>query len=200
MRVGRLRERLRAATSASHERLHRHPGLAAAASGAIDLSGYRALLMRLYGFHRPVDAGMGAHTWLTDETPRSRLLESDLQALGVTRDQQDVLPRCATLPLLTDDAQALGALYVVEGSALGGAAIARAVAPVLAPLEGDGCRFFSNDSGKRRGWPQLLVRLESLSGESQEQATIDAAVATFLAFEAWMKDWGPKTDARPLCV
>ena len=43
---------LSAATGAIHRRLHRHPGLAAAARGAIGLDDYRQLLGRLYGFHR----------------------------------------------------------------------------------------------------------------------------------------------------
>ena len=46
-----VREALRAATRETHQRLHRHAGLSAAARGAIGLDDYRQLLMRLYGFH-----------------------------------------------------------------------------------------------------------------------------------------------------
>ncbi len=202
MTVGIMRERLRVATSAAHQRLHRHRGLCAAATGEIDIKHYRALLMRLYGFHRAFDAGMGAHAHLAceaDPSPRSRLLEIDLAALGVTREGQEALPLCSTLPSLMNEAQALGALYVVEGSALGGVGIARALAPLLEPYDGAGCRFFSNDGGRRLGfWPVLLRRIEALQGDSrQESNAVDAAVAIFQEFEGWMEDWASEPAPDP---
>jgi heme oxygenase len=197
MTAGRMRARLRAATAEAHERLHHHRGFAAAASGAIDLDAYRALLARLYGFHRAFDDGLGAYAALTCGTPRSHLLESDLDVLGVAREWRDALPRCGTLPSLNDEAKALGALYVVEGSALGGAAIARALAPLLAPFKGAGCQFFSSDAGRRRVWPELLARIEALDGEAHSERTaIEVAVTTFEDFEEWMKDWAPDADGK----
>lgn len=200
MTIGTVRERLRAATSAAHVRLHRHPGLSAAAAGVIDIDGYRALLMRLYGFHRAVDAVMGAHSALTPSAgaARSNLLESDLDALGIPRDRLAALPLCATLSPLTGAPRALGARYVVEGSALGGARIARALTPLLQPFNGAGCRFFSNDGAQPRVWTDLLADLEALHGKpEQEQAAVDAAVATFHAFEDWMQDWAPASVKAP---
>jgi heme oxygenase len=188
-----MRAKLRAATAAAHERLHRHPGLAAAATGAIDIDGYRGLLARLYGFHCAVDETPLVSPW-TRQTPRSRLIERDLEALGVARHRWEVLPRCAALPPLATEAQALGALYVVEGSALGGAAIARAVAPLLAPFDG-GSRFFSGDDEKGRGWPALLAHIETLDREPPcARAAIESAVATFASFEEWMAGWAPLSD------
>jgi heme oxygenase (biliverdin-IX-beta and delta-forming) len=187
--AGIVREKLRAATAAAHERLHQHPGLSAAACGAIGIDAYRALLARLYGFHKAFDDATLAQAVLTP-APRSRLLEDDLQALGVSPEQLAALPLCDFLSPLTEEASALGALYVVEGSALGGARIARALAPVLEPFRGAGCRFFSNDGGARGAFPGLLARIETLHDDPhRERAAIDAAVRTFAAFEDWMTDW-----------
>jgi heme oxygenase len=189
-----LRQKLRAATAAAHERLHRHAGLSAAAAGAIDIDSYRALTARLYGFHRAFDAVMSAYPAVSPHAgaPRSRLLEDDLLALGVSREQLAALPLCDTLSSWPLEAQALGALYVVEGSALGGARIARALAPLLQSLQGAGCRFFSNDDGRRGDWTGLLTRLERLQDDPYlERAAIEAAVETFEKFEDWMKDWAP---------
>jgi heme oxygenase len=190
-----LRQRLREATNDVHLRLHRHSGLSAAAAGTIDIAGYRALLARLYGFHRAFEVCVGARSPETGAA-RSALLESDLAALGVTTERRQSLPLCARLPSFCCDAERLGALYVVEGSALGGQQIARALRPVLQPLGGAGCRFFSNDGASRHGWTEILARIEGLRGDpDHERAVITSAVKTFEAFEDWMADWAPDSAA-----
>jgi heme oxygenase (biliverdin-IX-beta and delta-forming) len=198
MTTDSLRERLRDATSASHDRLHRHRGLSAAAKGKISVDDYRALLARLYGFHRPFEACIGgrASELALGGLVRSSLLACDLESLGVAREMRESLPRCATLPPVACEAEALGALYVVEGSTLGGAQIARALKTSLAPLGGAGCRFFSNDGAPPRNWTGLLARIEALSCEpDQERAIVKAAVLTFQLFEDWMADW--ELEAAP---
>ena len=78
-------------------------------------------------------------------------------------------------------AECLGALYVVEGSTLGGAMIGRA----LAPHFGDACRFFLGHD--KALWRELLASLEALVGDRvAEVAALGAAAATFSAFEIWM--------------
>src|SRR5208283_5357264 len=80
----------------------------------------------------------------------------------------------------------LGALYVLEGSTLGGAQIARALKGRIGGETEEGRRFFLGH-GDRHGamWAEFVERLEVLSEDSDEadQAT-DAAVATFEEFEA----------------
>ncbi|WP_424360946.1 biliverdin-producing heme oxygenase [Methylocystis parvus] len=187
MTEGVLRGRLRAETADLHERLHRHPGLSAAASGAIDMDDYRALLMRLYGFHRAFESRLGEFAGTGEALARSQLLASDLQTLGVTPEKCAYLPICDALPSITQEAEALGALYVVEGSSLGGARIAQALRANLLRRDGKGCRFFSNDGARPRAWENVLTRLNAIDDRSQEQAVIAAARATFQAFDAWMK-------------
>lgn len=187
MRGASLRERLRAETAAIHARLHRHPALSAAASGTIDADGYRALLMRLYGFHRAFETCIGDFVRFEDGPARSDLLASDLEALGVTSDERRAIPLCSALAPCSSGAEALGALYVVEGSALGGAQIARALrSAASSPASVTGYRFFSNDGASRPGWKELLARLEAIRDPREECAAIAGAVSTFRAFEEWM--------------
>jgi hypothetical protein len=75
MRGGELRNALRAATRGAHERLHRHPGLAAIAKGTISRFDYCKVLTRLLGFHIPFELALG----LLPE--RSVWLRADLQSL-----------------------------------------------------------------------------------------------------------------------
>lgn len=189
-----VREALRAATLETHQRLHRHPGLSAAARGAIGLDAYRQLLMRLYGFHLAFE---DAHASAMQKlgfiaSSRAELIALDLAALGIMRFDVRRLPRCAALREPSSEACALGALYVVEGSALGGALIATALAPVV----GEARRFFLGGPSGGEVWPSLLARVETLAPGEQQARAIDAAVETFRIFEEWMFDW----RAAPSCL
>lgn len=198
-----VRRRLRAATSAAHERMHAHAGFAAAAAGTINVPDYRRLLARLYGFHRPfedavravldtlrIDLDLSVHA-------RSPLILMDLQAFGFDPEAASTLPRWRASLRLVDRGSLLGALYVLEGSSLGGMQIARALSGRLGDEMGRGLFFFLG-RGEREGamWRELLVELESLSEDAGAAAQAeDAAVATFLAFEDWMAGWRAEIGA-----
>jgi heme oxygenase len=182
---GSVHNELRAATRAIHRRLHRHPALAAAARGEIDLDDYRQLLRRLYGFHQAFEnvyAGAAQRLRLVAGS-RAELIALDLAALGAMRADISRLPLCA-LHQPSGEPAALGALYVVEGSALGGALIAQA----LAPVAGDARRFFLGCPSGRAIWPTLLARVEALAPGAQRVSAIEAAVETFQVFEEWMEN------------
>lgn len=182
-----LREELRAATRSIHHRLHRHPGLSAAARGEISLRDYRRLLMRLYGFHRAFEdahASAGQRLRLFVEA-RAEFIALDLAALGTMRADVSRLPLCE-FRQPSNEAAALGALYVVAGSALGGALIAQALAPIV----GEARRFFLGGPSRRDHWSILLTRMETLTREPQRVSAVEAAVETFQIFENWMQDWG----------
>lgn len=192
-----VRARLRAATAATHERMHAHPGFGAAAAGVIDASDYRRLLARLYGFHRRFEdvARLGAEIFEVgfnvDARARSPWLELDLKALGVDQATIFSFPLWSSPISLTGKGSLLGAFYVVEGSTLGGIQIARALEGRIGGELGAGRRFFLG-RGARHGamWGEFLEELETLSEDDREtEQAIDAALATFEGFEAWMAGW-----------
>ncbi len=177
-----LRDVLRDATAEVHQRLHRHPGFAAVASGRISLCEYRDLMCRLFGFYAPFEAAAAL------PPDRSRRLERDLGDLGVSSEFIVAFPRCADLPALETAQQRLGARYVVEGAALGGQILARGLDDLLGPSAA-GRRFFLG-RGPKTGpaWTAFLTTLNALPSEAHGQA-IAAATGTFEAFEAWMHGW-----------
>ncbi len=162
-----MRRRLRVATAATHERMHAHAGFEAAAAGTIEASDYRRLLVRLYGFHRPfediarsaadlfrIDLDMGARA-------RSPLLLADLQTIGFDPNATAILPLWRPSIRLVSKGSLLGALYVLEGSTLGGVQIARA----LKHRVGNGLErallfFVGRGEPQVSMWRELLEELE----------------------------------------
>ena len=171
-------------------------------AGTIEAPDYRRLLARLYGFHRPFeDAARSAVDLFRIDLDlsaraRSHLLLADLQTIGFD------LSAAATLPLwrpsvrLVSKGSLLGALYVLEGSTLGGVQIARALKTRVGNGLGKALLFFVGRGAVQGAmWRHLLEELESLrEDEDEAMQAEDAAVATFKAFEDWMAAWRTEVD------
>lgn len=183
-----LRCLLRTATQEVHGRLHLHSGFAAVQSATITRADYESLLVRLYGFYVPFDAAVAAAPC------RSKWLEDDLRSLGLGR-ALSVLPRCPHVPSLDNGLLRLGALYVVEGSALGGRDLARGLDRLLGKDVTEGRRFFlGRGSGTGQAWRHYLARLSAAPPERTARAeVVKGAVATFAAFEHWMAGWSTRS-------
>jgi heme oxygenase len=180
-----LRQTLRAATSESHARLHLHAGFAAIQSGTIDLIDYRALLVRLYGFHLSFETAVGI------ENERSAWLRDDLAALGVGGHTLATVPRCTALAAFDTPGRRLGALYVVEGSTLGGRHLARNLETLVGLAGRAGrCFFLGRGEDTDAAWHAFLARLAiSASAPLVAAQIVAAAVATFSIFEEWLHGW-----------
>jgi len=192
-----IHAQLRQATAAVHERLHHHAGFAAAAAGTISLSDYRLLLERLWGFHHAFEAVLRnmdtQHNTAIDLSKRARapLLKSDLRTLGLDQSAIADLPQCDCLSKPKNEMEFMGALYVVEGSTLGGVHIARALTALFATESGDGRHFFLG-YGEDHGimWRTFLVQLENAAQTPSDEAhIIHGAETTFQDFEKWMSGW-----------
>jgi len=198
-----MRWRLRAATAAAHERMHAHAGFGAAAAGTIEAPDYRRLLVRLYGFHRPFEdvARSAADVFRIDldisVRARSALLLADLQAIGFDPNAAASLPLWRPSLRLASKGALLGALYVLEGSTLGGVQIARALKGRVGNDLENALLFFVG-RGARQGamWRELVEELESLREDDEEAMKAEnAAITTFEAFEDWMAGWRTEVDA-----
>jgi heme oxygenase len=184
---GGARAALRAATAEAHERLHHLPGFAALAAGRIGLADYARLLGRLLGFHEALEARLDQAPPLARfgielaERRRAPLLRADLAWLGAP-----AAVAIAPLPPFASAAAALGALYVAEGSTLGGRELARALDPLL-PAGEEGRRFLLGHGARHQTmWRACCAAVERGGAEPAARAAmIEAALATFAAFETW---------------
>jgi len=94
------RDALRRATQDIHERLHGHIVFRRLLDRSITRAEYRALLARLYGFHRPLETALSAHADVRPDLEmgrrrRAHLLVADLKALGLGDADIAVLPFAA---------------------------------------------------------------------------------------------------------
>lgn len=189
-KLSSMMAQLKSATREEHEAIEKQIDLS---SCSLDLGHYRSVVARFFGFFEPVEAALrrvdGLENVIRDLPFRMRagLLEYDLVTLGFRANDFRDLQRCRQLPQVNSVAQALGCLYVLEGSTLGGQIIARQLRE-----RGFGnpqaCRFF-NSYGVNVGhmWKRLAEAVESYAADHPDEADTICASAkeTFRALESW---------------
>lgn len=179
---------LRQGTANLHRRLEaRLPFFAT----TLDVGLYRRLLMAYYGFHAPFEVALAPHVTALDHTRRAKTptLVRDLLALGLTSEDIHALPRCSDIPAIHCDHSALGAMYVLEGSTLGGQVLKRAMAERLQIDAGNGGAFL-DVYGQATGplWRGFLAFLASATAHlEQHEVVVEAAIDTFSSFERWLE-------------
>lgn len=92
------------------------------------------------------------------------------------------------LPVITNHLEAFGALYVIEGSTLGGSIIARIMRKQLNMQSNNGFEFFDGYGDKTQDmWNSFKSTLvKQTQTEEENQLIIKAANETFLKFSHWI--------------
>jgi heme oxygenase len=177
--------RLKAMTRTEHEALE---GALPLMRPDVSHAQYRDYLEKAHGFYGPLEAALAAMPGLDDVVPhlsarrRAALAVADLEAQHCS---VEALAERATAPFASLG-EALGCLYVLEGSALGGRVIARHLQQVLA-LTPDALTFLAG-RGERMGplWQELTGALNRAVDEGvPEDDVVAGARACFRDFHAW---------------
>ncbi|MBH3413787.1 biliverdin-producing heme oxygenase [Pseudomonas putida] len=157
-------------------------------SPSFDSADYRRLLQAYYGFHLPLEHCLSDYQGR--ERHKAPTLVRDLLALGLSEADIGALPLCQALPAIRDEASALGVMYVLEGSTLGGQVLKRAMAERLGIGHDSGAAFL-DVYGERTGsyWRSFLERLDRAPA-AEQAVTVQAAIDTFTRFEAWLDHRG----------
>jgi heme oxygenase len=182
--------RLKHETRALHDRLESGLGLLDA---PLSRDRFLRLLERFWGFHAAWEPAVARA--LNDETflaPRLKLgwLQADLLALGRSPGDIARLPRCfeaaQLAPLPGRPAAALGSLYVLEGSTLGGRVISRALKG--APWLPEGGIGYFDPYGPRTGqmWQDFRDYAAARSTPAADAEMLAAARATFERLYRWL--------------
>lgn len=176
-----LLERLRRETGPQHEALEKTADLL---SPTLTMARYHAVLRQFHRFWcgwQPLAHGLLAgEPELLAGRDRTPLLVADLAHFRLTP-----LPVAGPLPALSDADMALGSLYVLEGSTLGGQVIAQHLETRLGLRNGAGYAYFKG-YGRQNGpmWAALRERLARHPAEGPAaERLVTGAKQTFSILE-----------------
>lgn len=175
-----LAEALRGATRAAHEALERQPLLAPLLQPTVTLAEYARALAALYAPQAALEARVARWAPAEDFPPRLSDLAADLAALGVAP-----LPLAGVPPCARTAAEGVGILYVLEGSNLGSAVLARHLAahlPAGTPLA-----FFGGADEKR--WQRFWSFAAKHCPPADYPQSAAAARAAFACYRDHLDRW-----------
>ncbi|MDU0371911.1 biliverdin-producing heme oxygenase [Hymenobacter endophyticus] len=175
--------RLRQEARPSHDALEANEFNQALTAGTISEAATARFLAKLYGFVVPFEEQLRAHShwfgpeWELERRFRSPLLRQDLPAANS-------LPLAPNLPPLHTRAQLLGALYVLEGSTLGGQVIARQLAKNGIPT-----RAYFSGHAEQTGplWKSFVQLLAAAATPETADEIIASASLTFQRLHQWIE-------------
>lgn len=188
-----LAERLREGTQDLHEELERRLDWR---HRMATRDGYLTLLARWWGFHRVFEPVVDQAFGPDFARPRRKLhlIERDLVHFGMNREAIEALPRFAPGAGFDDRSAILGALYVTEGSTLGGQVIAHHIRRSLGDAIGSGGCAYYEGYGKQdtaAKWTSFRAFLDRSGEEGRSQSVIDGARWTFEALKSWLTAGSP---------
>jgi heme oxygenase len=179
---------VRAETHQQHQQLESVLPLSNPSLSAED---YKEVLKVFLGIFEPLEHAL-RHVELPgdlefEKRTRTKLLKDDLQALGLTAAEISAIPRFEGLSAFPSPAHAMGVMYVLEGSTLGGQHVTRLLHDRIGLNADSGCSFFSSH-GRDVGsmWKKFceVVRHEVVVTRDREEF-VNAAKWTFSSFEMW---------------
>lgn len=183
-----LTEALKNDTKLAHAELE---GRMIPAIKAIDSeAGYYRLLEMMYGFYAPLEESIDAYV-NEEKMPgygQRRKASLLIQDMTVLNQQQVQAPQqlCTDLPVIENYAQAIGAMYVLEGSTLGGKIIAGMIQKRVAAV--DKALHFFNGYGEKamNMWNAFKEQVNTGIQNDKKVEVIQSANDTFTAFKRWI--------------
>ena len=183
------RAALRRRTASVHEALHSATPFAAIAAGRATFENYGQLLLALQRYHHgmthAVEVGcrrldLGA-LQLACEQRRARLAD-DLATIGRATDLRSYSPVA-----VQDEAWAIGCLYTLVGSTIGGKVIDRQL-DELFPTAAAGRSFFAGSADDGAQWRGFCDRLEAFGAEQESlTALVEGGQFAFEYFATCLK-------------
>lgn len=150
-------------------------------------SEYVQLLKTFYGYYTPIEPLLDKHINESiipqyNERRKADLLMQDVQHFG----GDDAVQLCTTLPPINNMYQALGVMYVLEGSTLGGQIITKMIMKGLNLPNEDGVAFYSGYGAETPAmWASFKDALNKYEDHAEE--IVEAARQTFVTFKDWIE-------------
>ena len=151
----KMLDHLREETKVLHEEIEKDNLAAGIMTHQISLEEYKLLLLQNYLAYRQIEEQVRPYLVNWDSTKSSRL-KQDLDNLNVNAEG---IPTPSLK--ISNEAQAFGAAYVLEGSALGGMMIAKEIPNCVALADLPKQSFFSPEREHMQGWNDFLKRVRN---------------------------------------
>jgi heme oxygenase len=147
---------------------------------------YISLLELMYGFYAPIQNRL--QPFLAHQHRQANHILADINYL--TGSPIHNIPVSNNLPAIHSYPAALGALYVTEGSTLGGVIIADMITQKLDMPATKGFSFF-NAYGKetQSRWQKFKEILNGPFAPYEKEEMKQAAIATFSTFNEWISEY-----------
>lgn len=155
-----------------------------------DLNDYANLLRLMYGYYKPLQDLLTTYAdkSLNAENFSLRISDSiinDLQQLNAHAGND--IPVCADIPRIVTPASSMGAMYVTEGSTLGGQIITKMISRQLNLSPAKGFTFFNAYGEETFGrWERFKEILNKCCNEKEKTEVIETAKITFSKFKEWI--------------
>lgn len=171
-----MTERFKKATKELHEQVEKENLARFIMDHSIDMETYRLLLLQNYLAYKKTETAIGTYIKGYEGTKHQQL-SKDLENLDVTEVSIDPHFSCNSL------AEAFGAAYVVEGSALGGMVLAKNIPQCSGLSSVETHYFFNGDRDNLKAWKDFKNELskQDFSEKEQLEAT-EKAKDTFRFF------------------
>jgi heme oxygenase len=183
-----IMERLRNETKTAHQQLEK--ATIPYIKQSTDEASYGHVLRMFYGYFSQVEEQIQAlidESVLEDikERRQSAAIIADLKSIGAATEN---LATANELPVLKTVPQALGAMYVLEGSTLGGRFISQMLAKQLNRTAADGISFFSGYGEQTdTKWKKFTEMMNEyvINHPLNANEIVAAANETFSKFGVW---------------
>lgn len=152
------------------------------------VAAYVRLLKMFYGYYKPVEEAIDVFPVSHDlpdydQRRKADLIMNDLKTLN----EETVIPLCSAIPVLGTIEEAFGAMYVLEGSTLGGLIITKILQRNLQLPGTNGFTFFSGygkDTGRK--WAFFKEVLDTYCSDTDKYNRISfTANDTFIQLKKW---------------
>jgi heme oxygenase len=152
---------------------------------------YVDLLHLFYGYFGGLEQQINAYINQSDmpdyaQRRKTEAIANDLKALG---SQVPAVAGHNYLPQINNDLQAFGALYVIEGSTLGGKIISKMIQQHLNLANAAGLSFFNGyGDDTQQMWDTFKQQLNAVvKSPADEETVLAAANETFGKFKQWLE-------------
>lgn len=203
-----LHQLLRTRTQAAHEYLNKHGLLEGLTRPDYPLRSYWLVLSAYYHFYRSMEGLIESasdrlkcgfdyvprrkHGWLRQDLVHSFHIDPEDAFWRPNREFQPIR--------IEDQAELVGALYVIEGATLGGQVISRQiqVGRLGVTSEHGGCFFHGYGAQTASRWSEFLSFAEQACPDAmQREKAAHAALAVFAEVEATLDNYSARAGRNP---